>query len=330
MAPKKPYQPCDRGGQLPNAKGKGRAKTPDNAENNDQPGSPLMSQPRFTEITLSNVNLGDQPGFTTEKWDPTNKQAPGHSTAGGGRRSKHQNNNTSDSWMSDNSIMKDMAGHPQSNLINHFTNLPCPVPSAGTGVYATQPSGGMSTADTSPLLSSILTLREDASTSASSLLHPPMRDDQSSSASSRGSKRRCGPSPQPSRVSHHPSTRARHKSPPQYLLVAKQQIAMLREQVWLQQAEVDMINRQICNTYNAGFTQGQSTGYQAAMNSMLAGSNKPDPRESCTVEEDEADDLRQALDESRLNPQPSRPTQNPGAGPSRSNERLAQSWNEGT
>ena len=105
-------------------------------------------------------------------------------------------------------LMKDMAGHPQSDLINHFTNLPCPVPSAGTGVYATQPSGGMSTADTSPLPSSILTLHEDASTSASSLLHPPMQDDQSSSASSRGSKRRCGLSPQPSRVSHRPSTRA--------------------------------------------------------------------------------------------------------------------------
>ena len=104
---------------------------------------------------------------------------------------------------------------------------------------------------------------------------------------------------------------------------------MLREQVRLQQAEVDTINRQMRNAYDAGFAQGQSAGYQAAMNSMLAGGNRPNPRESRMAEEDEADDLRRALDESRLNPRPSRPTQNPGAGPSRSSERPAQNRNEG-
>ncbi len=329
MAPKKPSQPRDRAGPPPNPKGKGRAKTPDNVENQDPPGSPSTSQPRFTEMPSSNLDLRDQPGFTTEKWDPKNKRAPEHSTTKAGLRSNRRDDDASDSWMSDDSIMKDMAGHPQSELINHFTNLPRPANTAGTGVHAAQPSGGTSTADTSPFPSSVLNLREDASTSTSSLLQPPTRDDHSSSASSRGSKRRRGPSPQPSRASRRPSTRARHESPPQHSLATEQQIAMLREQVRLQQAEVDTINRQMRNAYDAGFAQGQSAGYQAAMNSMLAGGNRPNPRESRMAEEDEADDLRRALDESRLNPRPSRPTQNPGAGPSRSSERPAQNRNEG-
>jgi len=100
--------------------------------------------------------------------------------------------------------------------------------------------------------------------------------------------------------------------------------------VVLQQAEVDTINHQMRNTYDAGFAQGQSAGYQAAMNSMIPGDHRPDARDSHMAEEDEAEDLRRALDESRLNTRPARPTQNPGAGPSRSSDRQAPSWNEGT
>src|SRR6266849_5775792 len=169
MAPKKPSQPRDHAGPPPNPKGKGRAKTPDNVENQDPPGSPSTSQPRFTEMPSSNLDLRDQPGFTTEKWDLKNKRAPEHSTMKAGLHSNCRDDNASDSWMSDNSIMKDMAGHPQSELINHFVNPPCPANSVGTGGYATQPSRGMSTADTSPFPSSVLNLCEDASTSMSSL-----------------------------------------------------------------------------------------------------------------------------------------------------------------
>lgn len=75
------------------------------------------------------------------------------------------------------------------------------------------------------------------------------------------------------------------------MLAAEQQIAMLREQVRLQQAEVDTINHQMRNTYDAGFAQGQSAGYQAVMNSMIPGGNRPDARDSHTAEEDEAEDL---------------------------------------
>ena len=104
---------------------------------------------------------------------------------------------------------------------------------------------------------------------------------------------------------------------------------MLREQLRLQQEEVATIHRQMSNAYDAGYAQGQSAGYQAAMNSIMAGSNIVAPKECRTVEDDEADDLRRALDKSRIDSRPSRPTHTPGAGPSRNNDRPAQGGNEG-
>jgi hypothetical protein len=167
------------------------------------------------------------------------------------------NKNPLQSQISDNLIEIDMRG---GDLISRFLKLP---------PLAIPARPGPSTLDVSPTLSPL------APSSASSL-HPPAREDNLSSASSRGSKRRCEPSPH-RQLPRRPEPQSRGGSPPRYpparsqgespprQSATNQQVAMLQLLLQHYHEEVLTLRRQNSHEFNLRFNTGRSAGFADAM-----------------------------------------------------------------
>jgi hypothetical protein len=186
---------------------------------------------------------------------------------------------------SNNSLMRDMGGpDPHKGLVNHFINMPRATTTVNPGENTLGVGAGPSATDASPLPSPAFRLRDDFSSSASSLLQPPTRDDNSSSASSRGSKRHREASPQPPRCQNRPDARTCHESPPRRPAAPEQQIHMLQQQIRHHQDEIQTLRTQASQEYHVGFTHGHSRGFEEAMSMSLGGGPSANPGDPSTRE----------------------------------------------
>jgi hypothetical protein len=290
MAPKQNRQP-----DAPDPKGKGRADPPSHHDTGDQ---------------------ADQHNWAAALREPKPKKKS--------KSRKRREDDEEEYPSSDESIFRDMGGpHPQRDLIEHFNALPPAVTTIAPA--SSNPGAGLRPPPTgaSPLPSPVLQLHDDISSSTSSFPHSHTRDDNSSNASSRGSKRRQDPSPQPPRRPSRSNLCPHSRSPPQPS-PPDRQVAMLQLQVRNAQAEVLALRKQLSREFDVGFAHGRAMGFDEAM--QLAESTGPHHyegrgREPRDPDEEEAAELRRAVRQSRQDARLPRPEATSGAGPSRSQDR---------
>jgi hypothetical protein len=130
----------------------------------------------------SHDNMGDQAGsLSRPSGSSHNFPPPGRKT----QKSKKQQEEESDGALSsDNPLMRDMGGpDPRKGLVDHFINMPRATTTVNPGENTLGVGAGPSATDASPLPSPAFRLCDDFSSTASSLLQPPTRNDNSSSAS---------------------------------------------------------------------------------------------------------------------------------------------------
>jgi hypothetical protein len=191
MAPKKNPQ-RDHPDHKPSGKGKQRAEAPSHHDEGD-PADP-----------------SNRPSGSDQHFPPPKKKSK--------RQKQREEEEVEGELSSDDSLLRDMGGpDPRKGLVDHFLKLPWATTTVNPGSNTIGARAGPSTMDMSPLPSPATQWCDDFSSSTSSLLQPPVRDDNLSSASSRGSKRCQEPSPPRLSTSHflltHKMTRGQPWSP---------------------------------------------------------------------------------------------------------------------